>query len=168
MMKTLALAFVLLLAGAAHAQPAKLSFRLNWTASGEHAPFFVARDKGFYAEEGLEVEILDGSGSTTTLQLAANAKNPVGYADAASVMRGIANGMPGKAVGGPLQQSPRAFIYRADRPRPTKISEIKGSRIAVTAGDSSLPVLTALLGKVGLKMEDIQLITVASTAAKDQ
>ena len=38
----------------------KFPFRLNWTLYGEHAPFFVARDKGFYADEGLEVEILDG------------------------------------------------------------------------------------------------------------
>jgi len=150
------------------AQTTKFPFRLNWTASGEHAPFFVARDKGFYREEGLEVEILDGSGSTTVLQLIANGTSPVGYADAATMMRGVANGMPVRAVAVPLQQSPHAFIYRADAPRPTKVSEIKGSRIAVTAGDSSMPLFTALLGKHGMKLDDVQLITVASTAAKDQ
>src|SRR4029453_14310188 len=31
----------------------KFPFRLNWTIYGEHAGFFVARDKGFYKEEGL-------------------------------------------------------------------------------------------------------------------
>lgn len=158
----------LLGAGGAHAQASKFPFRLNWTASGEHAPFFVAREKGFYAEEGLEVEILDGSGSTTVLQLAASGKSPVAYADAATMMRGVSNGMPVKAVGVPLQQSPHAFVYRADAPRPTKVSEVKGSRIAVTAGDSSMTVFNAFLGKLGLKLEDVQLVTVASTAAKDQ
>jgi NitT/TauT family transport system substrate-binding protein len=146
----------------------KFQFRLNWTLYGEHAPFFVARDKGFYAEEGLDVEILDGSGSTTVLQLAAGGKSPVAYADAATMMRGIGNGMPVMAVGVPLQQSPHAFVYRADAPRPTKASEVKGTRIAVTAGDSSLTVFNAFLGKLGLKPEDVQLVTVASTAAKDQ
>ncbi len=152
----------------AAAQATKFPFRLNWTASGEHAPFFVAREKGFYREEGLEVEILEGSGSTTVLQLIANGTSPVGYADAGTMMRGVSKGMPVRAVGVPLQQSPHAFIYRADAPRPTKISEIKGSRIAVTAGDSSMPILTALLGKHGMKLDDLQLITVGSTAAKDQ
>ena len=164
----LLVALFLCIATAAQAQIAKFPFRLNWTASGEHAPFFVARDKGFYAEEGLDVEILDGSGSTTVLQLAAGGKSPVAYADASTMMRGVANGMPVKAVGVPLQQSPHAFIYRADAPRPTKVSEVKGMRIAVTAGDSSLTVFNAFLGKLGLKPEDVQLITVASTAAKDQ
>ena len=40
-------------------------------------------------------------------------------------------------VGVTLQQSPMSFIYRADNPRPSKISEIKDSRIAITAGCST-------------------------------
>ena len=146
----------------------KFPFRLNWTLYGEHAPFFVARDKGFYREEGLEVEIQEGSGSTTVSQLVANATSPVAYVDAATMMRGVGAGMPIKAVGVTLQQSPMAFIYRADAARPTKISEIKGSRIAITAGDASLAIFTAFMGKLGMKVEDVQMITVANPAAKEQ
>jgi NitT/TauT family transport system substrate-binding protein len=146
----------------------KFPFRLNWTLYGEHAPFFVARDKGFYAAEGLEVEIQEGSGSTTVAQLVANATSPVAYVDAATMMRGVSNGMPVKAVGVTLQQSPMSFIYRADAARPTKISEIKGSRIAITAGDASLAIFTAFMGKLGMKLEDVQMITVANPAAKEQ
>jgi NitT/TauT family transport system substrate-binding protein len=146
----------------------KFPFRLNWTLYGEHAPFFVARDKGFYREEGLEVEILEGSGSTTVAQLVANKTNPVAYVDAATMMRGVSNGMPIKAVGVTLQQSPMSFIYRADAPRPTKVEEIKGSRIAITAGDASLAIFTAFMGKLGMKLEDVQMITVANPQAKEQ
>jgi NitT/TauT family transport system substrate-binding protein len=160
----------LLVAAPLLAQPKleKFPFRLNWTLYGEHAPFFVARDKGFYAAEGLEVEIQEGSGSTTVAQLVANATSPVAYVDAATMMRGVSNGMPVKAVGVTLQQSPMAFIYRADAARPTKISEIKGSRIAITAGDASLAIFTAFMGKLGMKVEDVQMITVANPAAKEQ
>jgi NitT/TauT family transport system substrate-binding protein len=152
----------------AHAQTTKFPFRLNWTLYGEHAPFFLARDKGFYREEGLEVEIQEGSGSTTVSQLVANGSSPVAYVDAATMMRGVGAGMPIKAVGVTLQQSPMAFIYRADAARPTKISEIKGSRIAITAGDASLAIFTAFMGKLGMKLEDVQMITVANPAAKEQ
>ncbi len=146
----------------------KFPFRLNWTLYGEHAGFFVARDKGFYKAEGLDVEILEGSGSTTVSQLVANATNPVAYVDAATMMRGIGAGMPIKAVGVTLQQSPMSFIYRADAARPTKISEIKGTRIAITAGDASLAIFTAFMGKLGMKLEDVQMIVVANPAAKEQ
>jgi NitT/TauT family transport system substrate-binding protein len=161
---------------AAHILPAaaqttaleKFPFRLNWTIYGEHAGFFVARDKGFYRDEGLDVEIAEGSGSTTVAQLVANLTSPVAYVDAATMMRGIGAGMPIKAVGVTLQQSPMAFIYRADAARPTKIDEIKGSRIAITAGDASLAIFTAFMGKLGMKLEDVQLITVANPQSKEQ
>ena len=146
----------------------KFPFRLNWTLYGEHAPFFVALDKGFYKDEGLDVQILEGSGSTTVAQLVANSTNPVAYVDAATMMRGVSAGMPIKAVGVTLQQSPMAFIYRADNPKPTKVSEIKGSRIAITAGDASLAIFTAFMGKLNLPMSDVHLITVANPAAKEQ
>src|SRR3954454_10596219 len=167
MLLTLATLAAAAFAGTAQAQD-KFSFRLNWTLYGEHAPFFVARDKGFYKDEGLDVEILEGSGSTTVAQLVANASNPVAYVDAATMMRGVGAGMPIKAVGVTLQQSPMSFIYRADAPRPTKISEIKGSRIAITAGDASLAIFTAFMGKLGMKVEDVQMITVANPQAKEQ
>src|SRR5499426_4136681 len=160
---------LLALAAAVPAQAqTKFPFRLNWTLYGEHAPFFVARDKGFYKEEGLEVEIQEGSGSTTVSQLVANSTSPVAYVDAATMMRGVGAGMPIKAVGVTLQQSPMSFIYRADAARPTKISEIRGSRIAITAGDASLAIFTAFMGKLGMKLEDVQMITVANPAAKEQ
>lgn len=149
-------------------QKDKFPFRLNWTLYGEHAPFFVARDKGFYAAEGLEVEIQEGSGSTTVAQLVASGRSPVAYVDAATMMRGVINGMPIKAVGVTLQQSPMAFIYRADAAKPTKVSEIKGSRIAITAGDASLTIFTAFMGKIGMKVEDVQMIVVANPQAKEQ
>jgi NitT/TauT family transport system substrate-binding protein len=158
----------LALSAPVQAQTQKFPFRLNWTLYGEHAPFFVARDKGFYRQEGLEVEIQEGSGSTTVSQLVANASSPVAYVDAATMMRGVGAGMPIKAVGVTLQQSPMAFIYRADAARPTKISEIKGSRIAITAGDASLAIFTAFMGKLGMKVDDVQMITVSNPAAKEQ
>jgi NitT/TauT family transport system substrate-binding protein len=174
-MKTLALALMGAMAAAsafatsASAQALeKFPFRLNWTLYGEHAPFFVALDKGFYKEEGLDVEIMEGSGSTTVAQLVANATNPVAYVDAATMMRGVSNGMPIKAVGVSLQQSPMSFIYRADAAKPTKIDEIKGSRIAITAGDASLAIFTAFMGKLNMKVDDVKLITVANPAAKEQ
>ena len=164
-----AIAAMAMLAVPARAQaPEKFQFRLNWTLYGEHAGFFVALDKGFYKEEGLDVEILEGSGSTTVAQLVSNMTNPVAYVDAATMMRGVGAGMPIKAVGVTLQQSPMSFIYRADAPRPTKIEEIKGSRIAITAGDASLAIFTAFMGKLGMNVEDVKLITVANPQSKEQ
>ena len=146
----------------------KFPFRLNWTLYGEHAGFFVALEKGFYKEEGLDVEIQEGSGSGTVAGLVANNSSPVAYIDSATMIQRVVGGMPIKAVAVMLQQSPMAFIYRADAAKPTKVSEIKGSRIAITQGDASLAIFTAFLGKEGMKLDDVNFIMTANAQAKEQ
>jgi NitT/TauT family transport system substrate-binding protein len=146
----------------------KFPFRLNWTLYGEHAGFFVALEKGFYKEEGLDVDIQEGSGSGTVAGLIANNQSPVAYIDSATMIQRVVGGMPIKAVAVMLQQSPMAFIYRADAAKPTKMDEIKGSRIAITQGDASLAIFTAFLGKQGMKIEDVNLVMTASAQAKEQ
>ena len=77
--------------------PIPLEFRLNWTLYGEHAPFFLGVDKGFYLDEGLDVSIVEGSGSSTTVKLIGNGTNNIGYADSATMMRGVTAGVPESA-----------------------------------------------------------------------
>ena len=146
----------------------KFPFRLNWTLYGEHAGFFVALEKGFYKEEGLDVDIQEGGGSGVVAGLVANNQSPVAYIDSATMIQRVVGGMPIKAVAVMLQQSPMAFIYRADAARPTKVSEIKGSRIAITQGDASLAIFTAFLGKEGMKLDDVQFVMTANPQAKEQ
>jgi NitT/TauT family transport system substrate-binding protein len=146
----------------------KIEFRLNWTLYGEHAPFFLGLEKGFYAEEGLDVTIVEGSGSATVVKLIGNGTNPIGYADSATMMRGVSAGVPVKAVAVTLQSSPMSFIQRADHPKlNTSIDKVPGSSIAITAGDASLAILDACLGKNNISKDQINLIQVANPAAKE-
>jgi NitT/TauT family transport system substrate-binding protein len=147
--------------------PIPIQFRLNWTLYGEHAPFFVGVDKGFYAEEGLDVEIQEGSGSATVVKLIGNATNVLGYADSATMMSGVTKGIPVKAVAVLLQTSPMSFIHRADAARPTSLEDLPGSKIAITSGDASLNIFNACLQKNGLTIEDVETIVVGNPAAKE-
>ncbi len=144
-----------------------LDFRLNWTLYGEHAPFFLGVEKGFYEEEGLDVTILEGSGSGTVVKLLGNGTNVIGYADSATMMRGVSAGVPVKAVATIFQSSPMSFIYREDAARPTTIEELPGTRVAITAGDASLSIFEACLGANGLTMDDVEVIQVSNPQAKE-
>src|SRR5207247_9371563 len=54
--------------GHAFAQPAqKVVFALNWFAVGDHAAYWVAVEKGYYRERGLEGELQNSKGSTDTI-----------------------------------------------------------------------------------------------------
>lgn len=145
----------------------KIQFRLNWTLYGEHAPFYLGMEKGFYKEEGLDVDIVEGSGSSTVIKLIGNGTNVIGYADAATMMRGVAAGVPVKAVAVIFQSSPMSFIYRQEAPKPTKIDELKGLKVAVTAGDASMAIFESCLGANGMTLKDVNMIQVSNPAAKE-
>jgi len=57
--------------GQAQAQEKKLTditFSLDFITLGRHAPFYVAIDKGFYKEEGLNVNIVPAKGTAQGIQ----------------------------------------------------------------------------------------------------
>ena len=68
-----ALSFAVLLAGGeASAQATKLKLTLDWKFGGETAPFMMAKAKGYYEKEGLDVQIDAGNGSAAAVNRVAS------------------------------------------------------------------------------------------------
>ena len=76
---TLAAAIAFVGAPTAFAQSASkpltpVSFRLDWKPGGQHAPFYLGKERGYYAAEGIDLTIISGSGSADSVkQLGAGA-----------------------------------------------------------------------------------------------
>src|SRR5215212_2696280 len=51
------------------AKTKNVSIRFNWTIKGEFTPFFVAQEKGFYKDAGLQVELGEGKSGTQAVQV---------------------------------------------------------------------------------------------------
>jgi NitT/TauT family transport system substrate-binding protein len=71
-MKKLLVSFtVVLMAGLGFGQGLiDVCFQSKWFPQAQFAGYFVAKDKGFYAEEGLNVTVLDGGNVNPTVQVA--------------------------------------------------------------------------------------------------
>src|ERR1700755_659373 len=88
------LAAPLLLAAGAPARAADpVSFRLDWTLSGYHLPFYWAKEKGYYGAENLDVDIKEGAGSGKTVALMSGQQDDIGLADYMFMSVGVAKGM---------------------------------------------------------------------------
>jgi NitT/TauT family transport system substrate-binding protein len=94
-----ALGVALLSSSAAIAQQ-KLAVRLDFIPYGSHAPFYLAQEKGWFKENGVEPTIEDGTGTTTTVQLVGAGKYDIGYAGFVSAMVAREKGVPVKAIAG--------------------------------------------------------------------
>lgn len=63
-----------------------VTFMLDWTISGTHAPFFIPLDKGYYKEAGLNVRIDRGTGAANTAANVASGVYDFGWADVATMI----------------------------------------------------------------------------------
>lgn len=91
----------------------KVSLRLDWVYGSEHAPIFLARDKGFFKNEGIDVQLLPGQGSTVTVKLVGNGTADFGYAAADTALIAVGKGLPVVSTAVILQKSPSAIIFPA-------------------------------------------------------
>ena len=155
-------AAVALVFGAPHPthaqQPDKAVLLLNFYLYSEHAPFFLGRERGYFAQQGIDLDIQEGRGSTPTVQAVAAGNVTFGYADLSSIVKAAAQGAPVVTVGVLLQKSPMAVIGLAER-NVRKPADMRGKIVALTPGDSLSQVWPLFLRKTGLTDADVKIVS---------
>src|SRR5436190_7783004 len=145
----------------AQAAPDKVVLLLNWYLYSEHAPFFLGKERGYYAQEGIDLDIQEGRGSGVTVQAVAANSATFGYVDISTMIKAAAKGAPVKSVGVALQLSPMSVMGFAEKNIRTP-KDIVGKTVAVTPGDSMSQIWPLFLKKTGIKETDFK--TVAGDA----
>jgi NitT/TauT family transport system substrate-binding protein len=136
----------------------KVVLMLNWYVYGEHAPFYYGVEKGYYKEQGIDLDIQEGRGSGPTTQAVAAKTADFGYVDVPTMMRVAVKGAPVTAVGVLLQKSPMSVMGFADR-NIRKPEDIKGKTVAVTPGGSNEQIWPLFLKKAGLSESDFKTVS---------
>jgi len=151
-MAALGLSAVLL--GSASAQE-KSNLRLDWTALGYHAPFYLGAARGYYRAAGIDLSVLEGKGSPTVGSLVGNGSDDFGFADASTIAQLISQGLPAKMVMGIFQKSTLALFYPEGKGI-AKPTDLKGKRILLCPTDGLIKYLPAYLKNIGLTMDDVK------------
>lgn len=87
-----AMAAGLAFAGAAQAQQlTKVRFTLDWRYEGHFSYFMMAKVKGYYEKEGLDVTVDSGAGSVASLNRIIGGSHDIGSADMSSVIEFLGN-----------------------------------------------------------------------------
>jgi NitT/TauT family transport system substrate-binding protein len=131
-----------------------LDFQPN---TATHTPFFVARDKGYYAEAGLDVEITPGTGSFDTVKIVGAGRAPIGLADAGSVTLGVAQDIPVTMVA-VLYQKTAVTIFSPKERNISTPKQLEGHTLGVAAGTAEAKVFPAFATKNGLDLGAIKVV----------
>jgi NitT/TauT family transport system substrate-binding protein len=79
--------------------PKKASLRFNWTAKGEFTPLYVAREMGFFADQGIDVDLREGKSGTQAVQVVGTGSDQFGYVPSIQVVQGVNQGIPVQVTG---------------------------------------------------------------------
>ncbi|GAB3721966.1 ABC transporter substrate-binding protein [Nocardiopsis nanhaiensis] len=133
----------------------EVTLQLNWYPYGEHAPLYYGVEEGIFEAHGIDLEIEAGQGSSMTVQSVGQESFDFGWADTPALLSNIDEGVDVRSVGVFLQSTPSAVQVFTD----TGIAEpedLRGTTIAVTAGDAVTTTFPLYLDAVGLSEDDVE------------
>jgi NitT/TauT family transport system substrate-binding protein len=135
----------------------KIELILDWKAQMEHAGFFVAKTKGFYAEAGIDIEILEGTGAPTAARVVGNGTYKFGIASGAATVLSRAQGIPIVSLAVINQHSP-VVVYSLVEKNIRTPKDLIGKRIGVNVGGTKHREFQAFLRKQNIQEDQIELM----------
>jgi len=137
--------------------PERVSLRLDWAWWPGQTQFIVAREKGFYREAGLDVEVSQGQGSGNTVIVVGEGKDPLGFADMGAVAQAISKGVPIRAVATIQQKAGTSLIFLKGTPIKAP-KDVEGKRLGTTPTGSDAQRLPAFFAANGIETSKVSIV----------
>lgn len=134
--------------------PARL--QLQWVTQAQFAGYYVALDKGWYRDEGIELTIKPGGPDTIPVDLVSAGTSDFGTALLIDLAVDIGNGKPVISIG-QIQQANGLLLIAKKDSGIKQPKDFLGKRIGVWMGSWEAQ-FNALLAKEGLNANDVNLI----------
>ncbi len=161
-MRYLLLALCLSLALVSPASAQKLTVLLDWFVNPDHAPLFVAQEKGYFAEAGLTVEFIAPADPNDPPKLIAAGRGDIAVSYQPQLHVQAAMGLPLVRIATLVATPLNTLVALAGGPVKT-IADLKGRKIGYSVGGFEDALLKAMLGKHGLRLSDVTLVNVNFT-----
>ena len=134
--------------GGTGAAPDRVTLQLDWVPNTNHTGFYVAQERGFYAEAGIDLEILPYAETPAEVAVGSGmADTGISFQDATTVA--VAQGQPIVSVLALLQTAPDAIGVRADNAAITRPRDLDGKVYAGFGLPSEAPRIRAMIRNDG-------------------
>ncbi|UTV27068.1 GGDEF domain-containing protein [Photobacterium atrarenae] len=136
-----------------------VSLQLRWLHQAQFAGFYMAKEKGFYQDAGLNVTIKPGGNHKVPITevLSGRAEFGVGNTE---VLVAFGHGFPVTAMAAIFQHSPSVLIAKANSNIQT-IHDLVGKRVMMFAGAEDAELLV-LLARNNIYLSDLEQITTSA------
>lgn len=127
------------------AGPVKVRFQTDWYPQPEHGGYYQALAKGYYAAEGLDVEIIPGGPNAHVMPAVGVGRAEIGMTNGDDVIVAIARGVPIKMVAAEMQRDPQGILFHEEHPIQS-LKDLQGRTLMAGAGSTWLEVLHKKVG----------------------
>lgn len=159
LMPVLALLLLLLLLPFPAQAAERLTVLLDWFVNPDHAPLVVAREKGFFADEGLEVELIAPADPNDPPKLVAAGQADVAVTYQPQLHLQVQGGLPLVRIGALIDTPLNSLVVLADGPV-RSLADLKGRKVGFSVGGFEDALLGAMLARHGLSLDDVELVNV--------
>ena len=123
----------------------KVRFQTDWFPQPEHGGYYQALAKGYYVEEGLDVEIVPGGPNAQVMSSVAVGRSEMGMTNGDDVIVAVARGVPVKMVGAEMQRDAQGILFHAEHPL-RDLKDLEGKTIMAGSGSTWIQVMQKKLG----------------------
>ena len=132
-----------------------VALQLSWLHSVQFAGSYIARDRGWWADAGLAVTLLQGGPNAPVEPPVVAGTALIGISAADYTAAAVAQGAPFKIIGVAMQKNPFAIASLPENPVRSP-ADLPGRRIGMAVANT--PVLQALCTLNGIDIADIQIV----------
>lgn len=137
----------------------KLTVYLDWFVNPDHAPLVIAQTQGYFADAGLEVELVAPSDPSAPPRLIAAGQGDIAISYQPQLHVQVAEGLPLVRIGTIAETPLNALVALKDGPV-REIADLKGKKVGFSVGGFEDALLAAMLKKHGLTLADVELINI--------
>lgn len=137
----------------------RLTVMLDWFVNPDHGPIILAQELGYFAEAGLEVEVIAPADPADPPKMAAAGRADLAISYQPQLHLQVAEGMPLIRVGTLVATPLNCLLVLADGPV-SELADLAGRKVGFSVAGVEEALLSAMLGRAGLGMDDIELVNV--------
>ncbi|MCB1475774.1 MAG: ABC transporter substrate-binding protein [Rhodobiaceae bacterium] len=137
----------------------KLTVLLDWFVNPDHAPLVIAKERGYFADAGLEVELIAPADPSAPPRLVAAGQGDIAISYQPNLHLMTKEKLPLARIGTLVETPLNSLVALKDGPVKS-IADLKGKTVGFSVGGFEDALLKKMLEEAGLTLDDITLVNV--------
>ncbi|MDI3339141.1 MAG: ABC transporter substrate-binding protein [Sphaerobacter sp.] len=141
------------------AEGGKVTVALDWYPNANHAGLYLAKERGYFRQAGLDVTLYTPANPDDVLQLVGTGKDTFGISYEADVLLARAQGIPVRAIAA-IVQHPLNSLMALQSSGITRPKDLEGKKVGGTGLPGEEAMLATMLAADGSSLDRVQMVNV--------